>query len=146
MITVYRSDRIPKTMQIIKHNDTFFNKETVERLDDRARDIISQTDQADMITKYMIRSRFDGLALNTDKLSTGCKTVLNIIYHPDVIFDIRECGDNVIDMIYSLESGNITCDYPLISFDMEKVMACDGTCTKEIDSYEELRRWWTDED
>ena len=63
----------------------------------------------------------DGTTLNIDKLSTGCKTALNIMYNPDKIFDIRECGDNALDVIYALPDGNVVCDYPLISFDMSRV-------------------------
>ena len=35
--------------------------------------------------------------------------------------------------------------YPLISFDMDKVNVCDKKGIREIDSYEELKEWWTGE-
>ena len=147
MITIYSKKYIPKNMKpVIFNNDIYFNKHTVDLLDDKAADIISKIDHSEMQSKYMIKSRFDGSVLNIDKLSTGCKTLLNIMYSPDKIFDIRECGDNVLDIIYSMPQGNVYCDYPFISFEMEKVNVCDKHGTKVIDSYDELKEWWTDED
>ena len=98
-----------------------------------------------MLSNYTISSKFDGGVLNIDKLSTGCKTVLNVLYNPDKIFDIRECGDNAIDVLYGLQTGNICCDYPLISFDMieAKVYTPDGIQT--MSSYDELKEWWSNE-
>jgi len=145
MITIYKEKSAFGNRQLIKMNDVFFNKYTVEKLDEKAKYIIAQIDNSEMINKYMIKSKFDGLSISIDKISTGCKTVLNIIYNPDKIFDIRECGENAVDFIYTLESGNIYCDYPLISFDMEKVLICNKKEIKEIDSYDELKEWWQNE-
>ena len=146
MITVYKEKAIPKDMELIKLNDIYFNKFTADKLDDKAADIIRQIDQSEMSDRFYIKSRFDGGILNIDKLSSGCKTVLNIMYNPKKVFDIRECGENAIDIIYGLETGNITCEYPLISFEMEKVMAVDKTGSKEFDSYDTLKEWWSNED
>ena len=146
MITVYKDKAIPKDMELIRLNDIYFNKFTAEKLDDNAAKIIMEIDQSDLIDRFSIRSRFDKGILNIDKLSTGCKTVLNIMYNPDKDFDIRECGENAIDIIYGLENGNITCEYPLISFEMKKVTAVDKIGSREFDSYEALKGWWSDED
>ena len=74
------------------------------------------------------------------------KRALNIIYHLDHIFDICECGDNALDVIYSLPDGNVYCSYPFISFEMKSVNVCDKYGTREIDSYEALKEWWMNED
>lgn len=146
MITIYKKKQIPKNMELIVLNDIFFNKFTVSLIDDKAAEIISKIDNSVMLSNYTISSKFDGGVLNIDKLSTGCKTVLNVLYNPDKIFDIRECGDNAIDVLYGLQTGNICCDYPLISFDMieAKVYTPDGIQT--MSSYEELKEWWSNED
>lgn len=146
MITVYKEKAIPKTMELVMLNDIFFNKFTAGKLDDKAADIIFKIDQSLMVDRFSIKSRFDGAVLNIDKLSSGCKTILNILYNPDKVFDIRECGENAIDAIYALETGNITCEYPLISFEMKKVIAVDKKGSIEFDSYDELKEWWSDED
>ncbi|MBR6221724.1 MAG: DUF4869 domain-containing protein [Clostridia bacterium] len=142
MITVYKKKPSPNDRELVTLNDIFFNKSTATRLDDRAKDIIAKIDQSEMLSPYAIASRFDGMKLNIDKLSTGCKTALNILYNPDKVFDIRECGDNALDVIYALPSGNVYCDYPLISFEMDKVMVRDDKGVREVESYEALKEWW----
>ena len=146
MITVYKKGTVPKTKELISINDIYFNQTTVMLLDNRAADIIDRIDGSVMTGQFTIRSRFDGMTLNIDKLSTGCKTALNILYNPQKVFDIRECGDNVLDLIYALPEGTIYCDYPLISFDMHAVYVCEKNAVREIGSYEELKEWWQDED
>ncbi len=136
---------IPQNMELITLNDVYFNKYTVEMLDEKANEIIEKIDHSKMLSKYTISSRFNGTALNIDRLSTGCKTILNIMYNLDKVFDICECGDNALDVVYSLPQGNVYCAYPFISFEMEKVNVCDKQGTREIDSYEELKEWWTNE-
>ena len=146
MITVYKKGTVPKTKELVTLNDIYFNQTTVSLLDERAAGIISAIDSSEMLTRFAIRSRFDGMTLNIDKLSTGCKTSLNILFNPEKIFDIRECGDNALDVIFALPEGNVFCDYPMISFDMTKVAVPDKEGNREIDSYEELKEWWQNED
>lgn len=145
MITIYKNNAIPKGSKIVRINDVFFNKYTASILDDRAKPIIKTIDASEMINQFSIKSRFDGMVLNIDKLSTGCKTVLNVMYNTDKIFDICECGDNALDVLYTLEDGKIFCEYPLISFEMKKVKAKGKKDERIIDSYEELKEWWMDE-
>lgn len=59
--------------------------------------------------------------------------------------DICECGDNALDVLYTLEDGKIFCEYPLISFEMKKVKAKGKKDERIIDSYEKLKEWWMDE-
>ena len=146
MITVYKKGTVPKTKELITLNDIYFNQTTVSLLDERAAGIISAIDSSEMLTQFTIRSRFDGMTLNIDKLSTGCKTALNILFNPEKIFDIRECGDNALDVIFALPEGNVFCDYPMISFDMTKVAVPAKEGNREIDSYEKLKEWWQNED
>ena len=145
MITVYRKKYIPKEMEQVVLNDIFFNKHTADNLDSKAATIISEIDNSELISNFTIKSRFDSNVLNVDALSTGCKTALNIMYNPNKAFDIRECGDNALDVIYSLSQGNVFCDYPYISFDMNGVYIFDKHGKREIDTYEELKEWWTNE-
>ncbi len=146
MITIYKKKPKKKELELVILNDIYFNKITVEKLDDAAAKIIEEIDGSKMLNKYTISSKFNDTALNIDKLSTGCKTVLNIMYNQDKVFDICECGDNALDVVYSLPQGNVYCAYPFISFNMKKVMVSDSKGMKEIDSYDELKEWWTNED
>lgn len=94
------------------------------------------------------RQKDDICGLDTQRISLSekmRKTVLNILYNPDKIFCIKECGDNAIDMIYSLDAGQVYSDYPTISFKMDKVQAvCQGTIVI-MDDYEDLKEWWNRE-
>ena len=146
MITVYKNSAIPVTEEAVRFNDIYFNKYTADLLDDRARDIIKQIDQTEMLGKYAIESRFDGTKLNIDKLSTGCKTALNVMYNPNNIFDICECGENALEVIYGMDAGKVYCEYPMIAFTMEKVQGIDNNGIHEFDDYEDLRTWWKNED
>ncbi len=146
MIKVFKKKAFPKNVELIKINDVFFNKYTSEKIDEKAKDIILRIDKSVLIDKYTISSRFDGTKINIDKLSTGCKTTLNILYNPDKVFDISECGENALEEIYSLSEGNVYCDYPMIAFDMDKVEAIDTKGSRVIDDYEELKEWWKNED
>ena len=145
MITVYKKKAIPKAVDVIKINDVYFNKYTSEMLDEKAEEIIWEIDQSRMIDRYTISSRFDGTRLNIDKLSTGCKTALNIMYNPDKIFDVSECGENALEVIYSLKSGMIYCDYPMIAFDMQEAEGIDSSGSHIFKDYEDLREWWKNE-
>lgn len=67
------------------------------------------------------------------------------MYDLDKVFDMCECGDNALDMVYALKNGNICCDYPFISFGVQSVNVNDGKGSKEMDSYEALKEWWINE-
>lgn len=146
MISVYKKRAIPKNEEVIKNNDVFFSQVTAGILDEKAEDVIYRIDQSKMIDKYSITSRFDGAVLNIDKLSTGCKTALNILFNPERIFDISECGENALEVIYAMPVGKIFCEYPLIAFTMESVEAVDASGSRIISDYDELGTWWKDED
>ena len=146
MIKIYKKKAIPESLELVKINDQYFNKYTAELLDERAADTIWKIDRSKMIDKYFIESRFDGTKLNIDKLSTGCKTALNIMYNPDKIFDISECGENALEVIYALEQGNVYCEYPMIAFNMTEVKAVDADGEHLFIDYEKLKEWWKDED
>ncbi|MBQ9606816.1 MAG: DUF4869 domain-containing protein [Lachnospiraceae bacterium] len=142
MITVYKKNALPDGAEIIKVNDVFFNKHTAEKLDERAEYIIHKIDHAKVLSKYSIASRYDGAKLNVDKLSTGCKSALNIMYNPDRIFDISECGENALEEIYSLDKGKVFCEHPMIAFNMAEVGAYEPAGIHIYKDYDELREWW----
>ena len=87
MITIYkRKQDIPDNMEYIALNDVFFDQNTASKLDEQAKTIIKQIDGAELISQYTIRSIFNGVTLDVDRLSSGCKTVLNVLYFPDNVF------------------------------------------------------------
>lgn len=143
MITIYKNKAdIPMGVELVELNDLFFNQNIIERLDMRAEDIIKKIDGATLRADYRITSGINDELLNIDKLSTGCKTALNIYYFPEKVFSLKECGDNALDEIYGYQSGQIYSDYPIITLFMEKVQICDRDGKRVVNDYEELKGWW----
>lgn len=146
MISIYKDKKdIPENKEYVELNDIFFNKNTVLVLDDRAKIVIEKIDEAELDGKFKIKSKFNGVTLDIDCLSTGCKTVLNVMYFPEKVFCLKECGDNAVEVLYALDKGYVYSDYALIPFDMETVQVYSETETKVINDYEELKEWWNNE-
>ncbi len=147
MITIYKNKKdIPQNMQYVELNDLFFNQNTVAKLDDDAQGIVEKVEHAKLAGKYKIESKFSGVLLDVDRLSTGCKTVLNAMYYPDKVFCIKECGDNALRILYDLEQGCVYSDYAMIPFEMKEVAVCSGGMSRTIADYEELKEWWKGEE
>ena len=143
MITIFKNKQdIPPQMEYIEINDVFFNQNTVMQIDEHAKKVIKEIDGARLISKYKISSKFNEVVLDIDKLSAGCKTVLNVLYYPDKVFCLKECGSNALEFLYGLDKGQVYSEYALIPFDMESVMVQDRTGKKTIRDYEELKEWW----
>ncbi len=147
MITVFKNKKdIPQDKEYIELNDIFFNQNTARKLDERAEAFIERIDDSKLLSKYRIRSRFDDIILNTDQLSTGCKTVLNVFYYPDKVFCLKECGNNALEVLYNFEKGSVYSEYAMIPFDIEKVAVWTSGGIRVIDDYEELKEWWKNEE
>lgn len=147
MITIFKNKKdIPNDMEYIELNDIYFNQNTVSKLDGRAKLIVKTIDDSRLIGKYKIESKFNGVILDIDCLSTGCKTVLNVLYFPDKVFCLKECGENALEVLYGLEAGAVYSDYAVIPFDMNEVKVSDEKEIRVITDYEELKEWWNNEE
>ena len=147
MITIFKNkSHIPQKMPYIELNDLYFNQKTASMIDEKAKKIIAAIDESELISKYKIRSKFDDITLDIDKLSAGCKTVLNVMYNPDKVFCLKECGMNALEVLYALDAGNVYSNYALIPFTMHEVKVQTLTETKVIADYEELKEWWDREE
>ena len=145
MITIFKNRKdIPGDMEYVELNDLFFNQNTVSFIDKQA-EIIEMIDGSKLISKYKIYSRFDEIALDIDRLSTGCKTVLNVLYYPNKVFCLKECGNNALEILYHFENGHVFSEYALIPFIMDTVAVQSESGKKIINDYEELREWWDSE-
>ena len=143
MITIFKNKNdIPGDMDYIELNDVFFNQNTASRLDSMASAIIEKIDDSRLVDKYKIESKFNGVVLDIDCLSTGCKTILNVQYFPNKVFCMKECGDNALEVLYGLENGAVYSDYAVIPFDMKEVRVSDKKGKRVISDYEELKEWY----
>lgn len=93
----------------ITNNDLFFDKVTASKLDDRAVRMVSEIDDADLfLDRGRVRKRnvpaSEGLLMD---ISTGCKTVLNVMYNPRLCFSTIECGTNALWKIIRMNEGRI---------------------------------------
>ena len=147
MITIFKNKQdIPKNIEYVELNDLFFNQNTVSVIDGQAEKIIEIIDDTKLISKYKISSRFNDVALDIDKLSAGCKTVLNVLYYPDKVFCLKECGNNALEVLYALEKGYVCSEYALIPFEMNSVIVQTKVEKRIIRDYEELKEWWSNEE
>lgn len=74
MITIFKNKKdIPDELYYEELNDVYFNQNTVSVLDDRAGSIVEKIDASRLIGKYKIESKFNGVTLDIDCLSTGAK-------------------------------------------------------------------------
>ncbi len=145
MLNIYKKEQdIPKDIKIIKWNDIYFNQYTCHLMDNRAESIIRQIDGAEWKRGYQIISELNNEIINIDKLSSGCKTALNILYNTGEVFSLKECGDNALDVIYTENKGNVYCDYPVISLNLSSVVIHDKGKEEIMNSYEKLKEWWED--
>ena len=97
------------------------------------------------LSAYKIGSRFSDVVLDIDRLSSGCKTVLNVLYYPDKVFCLKECGNNALEILYGLDRGQVCSEYAMIPFSLPSVIAQTKAGQRVIGDYEELKEWWSDE-
>lgn len=133
-------------MKYVELNDLFFNQNTASMIDKRADKIIEAVDEARIISKYKICSRFNEVTLDIDRLSAGCKTVLNVLYYPDKVFCLKECGNNALEILYGLDEGYVYSDYALIPLNMNPVIIQAKSGRRVTNDYEELKEWWSNEE
>jgi hypothetical protein len=100
MINVYTSESlIKKDKEYVKFNESFFLVNTIaEPITDEDVMVMAKIDGAVFVEAEGKRTE----VLKTpygytgkEKLSTGCKTALNILHHKEKVFDCCECGPNV---------------------------------------------------
>ena len=95
----------------IIQNDLYFNLNTCnEEMTERDINLIKQADDAVLTPDKHIQTKF-GLG-TIRNLSSGCKTLLNIIKHPDKVVCVEECGPNVLKIIFEIDNIKIYMSRP----------------------------------
>ncbi|MGN0153208.1 MAG: DUF4869 domain-containing protein [Lachnospiraceae bacterium] len=107
---------IPSDMKLIDYNDLFFNGQSLA--DDEVSEIVMrEIDKAEYNTENTFIGRDKSLgSLNKEHLSTGCKTLLNIISNPDKCFDVIECGSNALSLLPLIRNGNVLWKLPVLHY------------------------------
>lgn len=93
---------------VCSFNDKFFNKNTLLTDSNIVKRILRDIDGAVRVDNNRFQSKFSSSGIvSREFLSTGCKTALNIVEHPDTVFSTIECGINALDVILTLHEGKI---------------------------------------
>lgn len=138
MLNVYLGSTPQK---VIKFNDEWFysNEWQIDFTDQVVIDLMREVDGAVYKGNYRMETRFlEDCNIPVDELSTGCKTAINIYTFGNEIFTAAECGDNVLDIIFGFESGNIKMEYFMIPSKLKNTinLIIDGTSHKVSDLYQ----------
>ena len=111
MIDIYTERKDSKDW--IFYNDLYFNLNTGnEDMSQKEIDLIQQVDEAKLTPDKHIETKY-GLG-TIRNLSSGCKTLLNIVKHPDKVVNVEECGPNVLRIIFTMDNIRIYMSRPTL--------------------------------
>ena len=97
----------------ILQNDLYFNLNTGnEEMSQNEVDLIRKIDGAKLTPDKHIETRY-GLG-TIRNLSSGCKTLLNIVKHSDKVVNVEECGPNVLKIIFTMDNIKIYMSRPTL--------------------------------
>ena len=109
MIDIYTEKK--ESSNWILKNDLYFNLNTSnEEMTEQDKNLIFQADDAILTPDKHIETKY-GLG-TIRNLSSGCKTLLNIVKHPEKVVCVEECGPNVLKMIFQLDHIKIYMSRP----------------------------------
>lgn len=109
MIEIYTEKKNSKDWII--QNDLYFNLNTGnEEMTEKDINIIRKADNAILTPDKHIQTKY-GLG-TIRNLSSGCKTLLNIIKHSDKVVCVEECGPNILKMIFKMDNIKIYMSRP----------------------------------
>lgn len=112
MIDIYTEKRDSKDW--ILQNDLYFNLNTSnEEMSQKEIDLIQQVDNAKLTPDKHIETKY-GLG-TIRNLSSGCKTLLNIVKHPDKVVCVEGCGPNVLKIIFAMNNIRIYMSRPTLT-------------------------------
>lgn len=137
MLNIFVGDRLPDKLKIISVNDRYFRVNTLIKEDDVVSKILYDIDNVIRVGSDKVYSRFSpDVAISKNYLSTGTKTLLNIIAHPDKCFDVCECGNNALLALGLIKEGNIYWHAPAMFLDdCEDVQCSFSVYGKEFHSF-----------
>ena len=111
MIDIY-TNKINSNDWILQ-NDLYFNLNTGnEEMSLKEIDLIWQIVEAKLTPDKHIETKY-GLG-TIRNLSSGCKTLINIVKHPDKVVNVEECGPNVLRIIFAMENIKIYMSRPTL--------------------------------
>lgn len=141
MIDIYTEKSDSKDW-IIK-NDLFFNLNTSnEEMSDNEVALIKQIDDAKLTPDKHIETKY-GLG-TIRNLSSGCKTLLNIVKHPEKVVCVEECGPNVLKVIFAMDNIKIYMSRPSLA-DIPDDATIRFNDTDVVTGSDGYNAWWSKE-
>jgi len=114
-------------VKIVDSNDMYFDVFTLLRDTEFTKEVLQDIDKAGYYNpEGFIGRTYADMWISRECLSTGAKTLLNIDAHPDVCFNVVECGLNALRKLFKLTDGYIL--WEVISL----VGVADGACDIEF--------------
>ena len=141
MIDIYTEKKESKDWII--QNDLYFNLNTGnEEMTQNEKELIQQVDNAKLTSDKHIETKY-GLG-TIRNLSSGCKTLLNIVNHPDKVICVEECGPNVLKIIFTMDNIKIYMSRPSLTDipDSAKLRFNDSDIVTGSKGY---NAWWSRE-
>lgn len=112
MIDIYTEKK--QSNDWILRNDLYFNLNTAnEEMSEDEINLIQLVDDAKLTPDKHIETKY-GLG-TIRNLSSGCKTLLNIVKHPDKVVCVEECGPNVLKIIFTMDNIKIYMSRPTLA-------------------------------
>ena len=106
------------------------------------KELLQQVDNAKLTSDKHIETKY-GLG-TIRNLSSGCKTLLNIVKHPDKVICVEECGPNVLKIIFTMDNIKIYMSRPSLTDipDSAKLRFNDSDIVTGSKGY---NAWWSRE-
>lgn len=117
-LTIYSAKyKPPKNINVITQNDVYFNGAVELTNSEIEAKLLSDIDKA----RYCSERSFYGRSSETvpvDKnlLSTGTKTLLNILNDSELCFDLCECGHNALELLPFITEGKAYWEIPFVAY------------------------------
>lgn len=141
MIDIY-TNKIDSKDWILQ-NDLYFNLNTGnEEMSQKEIDLIWQIDEAKLTPDKHIETKY-GLG-TIRNLSSGCKTLINIVKHPDKVVNVEECGPNVLKIIFAMENIKIYMSRPTL-FDIPDNAKIRFNNSDIVTGGRGYNTWWSKE-
>lgn len=111
MLSIYKTmEEIPKSTKFVKDNDAYFDAKSKLLHNELVIKILSEIDGASYVSEDVFSSKNSKVGnLNKIHLSTGTKTLMNIINFNHICFDVIECGINVLDLLPEISKKTDGC-------------------------------------
>ena len=141
MIDIYTEKKDSKDW--ILQNDLYFNLYTSnEEMTANEIRLIAEVDEAKLTPQKRIETKY-GLG-TIRNLSSGCKTLLNIVKHPEKVVCVEECGPNVMKIIFAMDDIRIYMSRPSFATipDGARIRFND---TDVVIGSKGYQAWWSEE-